>query len=234
MQRIDPAANRDQRKGSRANRKAEEGEAMQSGKGQLGRKAIFVAALVALTLGSGVAATPAAAEGYSYPGRHGDHHPGKGQAYGHHPGKGQAYGHHPGKGQAYGHHPGKGQAYGHHPGKGQAYGHHPGKGQAYGHHPGKGRAYGHHPGKGRAYGHHPGKGHGYGHLLGYVLGLGNHTRRPHYAYDGYRPHKRSCHRVTKVEYARHGRKAKIGGTMCYDRHGNPYIVAGSRYVIHYY
>ena len=31
-----------------------------------------------------------------------------------------------------------------------------------------------------------------------------------------------------------GRRAKFGGTMCYDRFGYGYVVAGSRHVIHYY
>ncbi len=45
---------------------------------------------------------------------------------------------------------------------------------------------------------------------------------------------RTCHTVSKIGYDGYGRKAKIGGTMCYDAYGNSYVVAGSRYVIHYY
>ncbi|MEE9140472.1 MAG: hypothetical protein V3U18_06815 [Alphaproteobacteria bacterium] len=45
---------------------------------------------------------------------------------------------------------------------------------------------------------------------------------------------RACHAVSKIGHVGHGRKANIGGTMCYDRHGVSYIVAGSRYIIHYY
>ena len=33
---------------------------------------------------------------------------------------------------------------------------------------------------------------------------------------------------------RYGRKVKFGGTMCYDRYGDSYIVKGSRHIIHYY
>jgi len=64
-------------------------------------------------------------------------------------------------------------------------------------------------------------------------GHGSHKRR-HY-YDGHRHgyYRHDCHKVSKHGYY-HGRKAKIGGTMCYDRYGDPYIVQGSRYVIHYY
>ncbi len=90
-------------------------------------------------------------------------------------------------------------------------------------------------------------GHASGHYLGYVLGF-----RPYYAYYAprrhvypprFRPHYpyrppaaygRACHAVSKVGYDGYGRKAKIGGTMCYDTYGNSYIVVGSRYVIHYY
>ena len=46
-------------------------------------------------------------------------------------------------------------------------------------------------------------------------------------------HARRCHGITTDGYF-HGRYAKIGGTMCYDRYGNGYIVDGSRYLIHYY
>ena len=46
-------------------------------------------------------------------------------------------------------------------------------------------------------------------------------------------HGSGCHTVSKTDYW-HGRLAKIGGTMCYDAYGNPYVVSGSRYVMHYY
>ncbi len=77
---------------------------------------------------------------------------------------------------------------------------------------------------------------------------GRHTYRPrrhgphitnNYYYNsgpsygpGYAP-SRACQPVSKTGYW-HGRKAKIGGTMCYDAYGNGYIVNGSRYLIHYY
>ncbi len=91
------------------------------------------------------------------------------------------------------------------------------------------------------------RGHHYARVFGYVLGY-----RPYYAYYAprrhvypprFRPHYpyrppaaygRACHTVSKVGYDGYGRKAKIGRTMCYDTYGNSYIVAGSRYVIHYY
>jgi len=69
---------------------------------------------------------------------------------------------------------------------------------------------------------------------------GGHSRR-HYSYsDGgynsghrYRQNSGSaCHPVSKFG-SWHGRAAKIGGTMCYNRRGQGYVVAGSRYLIHY-
>ncbi|MBO6542273.1 MAG: hypothetical protein JJ939_11950 [Alphaproteobacteria bacterium] len=67
-----------------------------------------------------------------------------------------------------------------------------------------------------------------------------HTRR-HYSYSdgyhdgnvGYRSYgTRGCHPVYK--HGRwNGRPAKVGGTMCYNRNGNAYVVNGSRYLIHY-
>jgi len=49
----------------------------------------------------------------------------------------------------------------------------------------------------------------------------------------YSEHGSGCHTVSKTGH-HHGRLAKIGGTMCYDSYGNPYVVSGSRYVMHYY
>ncbi len=43
-----------------------------------------------------------------------------------------------------------------------------------------------------------------------------------------------CRAVSKIDHDRFGRWAKFGGTMCYDRYGNPYILSHSRHVIHYY
>ncbi len=92
--------------------------------------------------------------------------------------------------------------------------------------------------------------HHYARVFGYVLGYRPYYPyyapqrhayvpqfRPPYPYDkppAHRAYGRACHTVSKVGYDGYGRKAKIGGTMCYDAYGNSYIVAGSRYVIHYY
>ncbi len=51
----------------------------------------------------------------------------------------------------------------------------------------------------------------------------HHYSRNHGSYD--------CHPVSKHGYDRHGYPARIGGTMCYDHYGNPYVVSGSRYII---
>ncbi len=94
------------------------------------------------------------------------------------------------------------------------------------------------------------RGHYYARVFGYVLGY-----RPYYPYhapqrhayvpqfrppypyykpSAHRRYGRACHTVSKIGYDGYGRKAKIGGTMCYNSYGNSYIVKGSRYVIHYY
>ena len=44
---------------------------------------------------------------------------------------------------------------------------------------------------------------------------------------------RDCHSVWKQGRWR-GRPAKVGGLMCYNRHGESYIVRDSKYLIHYY
>lgn len=59
------------------------------------------------------------------------------------------------------------------------------------------------------------------------------SRHPAPRHHQYRRHASGCHTVSKTEY-HHGRLARIGGTMCYDSYGNPYVVSGSRYVMHYY
>lgn len=46
-----------------------------------------------------------------------------------------------------------------------------------------------------------------------------------------RQHKSDCHPVRKTVTDRHNRYKEIGGTMCYDKSGQGYIVAGSRYRI---
>lgn len=111
------------------------------------------------------------------------------------------------------------------------------------------RHHGHHYGH-KQYGHHFGyKRHHYGHkrrhhgdhALGLVLlpfaylfgyAQGQYDSAPHYG--SYRRHARGCHFVTKVGYDEYGRRAKFGGTMCYDSYGEPYIVPGSRHIIHFY
>ena len=50
---------------------------------------------------------------------------------------------------------------------------------------------------------------------------------------GYQSHRPRCEGVFK-RGRWHGRPAKVGGTRCFDRYGNGYIVQGSRYLIHYY
>ena len=42
---------------------------------------------------------------------------------------------------------------------------------------------------------------------------------------------RPCHATSKIGFDGYGRRARIGGTMCYDAYGTPYIVRGSRYII---
>jgi len=59
------------------------------------------------------------------------------------------------------------------------------------------------------------------------------SHRPAPRHHQYSRHGSGCHAVSKTKY-HHGRLAKVGGTMCYDSYGNPYVVSGSRYVMHYY
>ncbi len=91
-----------------------------------------------------------------------------------------------------------------------------------------------------------GHGHGHGHYKhhNHKHDYGNYRDSDHYPwrYDkrGYKRHVKvhrfhggyDCHPVKKKGYF-HGRPAKVGGTMCYDRYGNAYIAKGSRYVIKY-
>lgn len=56
----------------------------------------------------------------------------------------------------------------------------------------------------------------------------------HGAYGGSYRYLRHCRKVVKTGYDRFGRRAKIGGTLCFDRYGNSYILSRSRHVIHYY
>ena len=90
------------------------------------------------------------------------------------------------------------------------------------------------------------RGNHYAGLFGALLGYGpNYARRatyaprrhaylPRYKPSTHRGYGRACHTVSKIGYDDYGRKAKMGGTMCYDSYGNSYVVKGSRYVIHYY
>ncbi len=65
-------------------------------------------------------------------------------------------------------------------------------------------------------------GHGHGGSGGYGLGPGR---------AGY---SAGCRAVIKFGFDRFGRRAKIGGTMCFDRYGNSYILSHRRHVIYYY
>ena len=60
-----------------------------------------------------------------------------------------------------------------------------------------------------------------------------HVAPPRPAYKPYRA-KGACHPVVGHGSDHFGRRGKFGGTMCYDRHGQGYVVAGSRHVIRYY
>lgn len=44
----------------------------------------------------------------------------------------------------------------------------------------------------------------------------------------------ACHAVVSNGRDHFGRRARFGGTMCYDRAGRAYVVPGSRYVIRYF
>ncbi len=92
------------------------------------------------------------------------------------------------------------------------------------------------------------RGHNYAGVFGYLLGYRPYypyyapqrhayvprfrPGRPYYKPSAHRGYGRACHTVDKIGYDDYGRKAKIGGTMCYNSYGNSYIVKGSRYVIH--
>ena len=88
--------------------------------------------------------------------------------------------------------------------------------------------YGHHN-----YKHHRGEGYSGGlyYTLKHFKGHGrHHGHKP--KHSGYSA-GRGCHFVSKEGYW-HGRPAIIGGTLCYDAHGNGYIVKGSRHLVRYY
>lgn len=86
---------------------------------------------------------------------------------------------------------------------------------------------------GRDYGNR--QGHGYWRKHGHH-GVNVHVWRPlphRPAYYG-RTVRAACHPVVGFGTDHFGRRAKFGGTMCYDRHGHGYVVSGSRHVIRYY
>ena len=80
-------------------------------------------------------------------------------------------------------------------------------------------------GPGVRYKYYGGHYHGYGvigrHGHGYGLGPG----RARYS--------AGCGAVIKYGFDRFGRRAKFGGTRCFDRYGNPYILSHSRHVLYY-
>jgi hypothetical protein len=54
----------------------------------------------------------------------------------------------------------------------------------------------------------------------------------HFTYGShYSDYRRPCHQVSKIEYDGYGYSHRVAGTMCYDRSGRGYIVAGSRHHI---
>ena len=150
----------------------------------------------------------------------------------------------PGLAGGYGGHHGGGHHYGQkHHGGGHHYGH---KRHGYGHRYGHKR---HHYGllllpfaylfgyaHGAYRGHHSYPRHRYG---GHSYGgrhHGGHSHGHNYGHKshGYKSAPRACHSVTKIAYDAYGRRAKFGGTMCYDAYGAAYILPGSRHIIHYY
>ena len=54
-----------------------------------------------------------------------------------------------------------------------------------------------------------------------------HGKRWH-RHGGFRT-ARACHKVSKIQYNHYGQPLRIGGLMCSDRHGRPYVVDGSRH-----
>lgn len=73
----------------------------------------------------------------------------------------------------------------------------------------------------------------YGYGTGYKgsYGFGIYYGRPYSDIGGYYNNRKSCHPVSKYTYDDYGNRHKIGGTMCYDKYGEGYIVEGSRYKI---
>lgn len=69
----------------------------------------------------------------------------------------------------------------------------------------------------------------YGNDRAYVVPQPAH-RQGQQTYRAIRP----CHSTSKIGFDTYGRRARIGGTMCYDAYGTPYVVQGSRYIIQYF
>lgn len=75
----------------------------------------------------------------------------------------------------------------------------------------------------------------YRHYGGHGFNYGGHSHGGSVSHDlGRTRYSAGCRAVIKFGFDRFGRRAKIGGTMCFDRYGNPYILSHSRHVIHYY
>ena len=94
------------------------------------------------------------------------------------------------------------------------------------------KPYAHKPYSHKPYSHKP-------HIHGKPYGHPGHGYKPkaHYGDRHYhrhhRPPQRACHAFTKKGVWK-GHPAKVGGTRCYDDYGKPYVVKGSRHLIHYY
>ena len=90
---------------------------------------------------------------------------------------------------------------------------------------------------GTGYGGHGYYGHGHHYSQGY--NYGRHAYRDRYQYRSSSVSRQhgigsgGCHPTSKIGYY-DGYKGKVGGTMCYDDYGEPYIVSGSRYLIEEY
>ena len=77
---------------------------------------------------------------------------------------------------------------------------------------------------------------GYGHQNAYNYQQYNHPyyqQRNHNnnTYSRNRAYTKPCHQVSKTVIDDYGDYHKVGGTMCYDKYGQPYIVSGSRFRI---
>lgn len=67
-----------------------------------------------------------------------------------------------------------------------------------------------------------------------VRGIDGYPVAADYFAEGPTPIPEGCGRVHKVGRDHQGRKAVIGGTLCYDKEGRGFIVEGSRYIVEYY